>query len=209
VSVLEQARLAPQQIVNARLILRQFILAGFPTGIALAAVVNSKAESNLDASAVGDGGKSLGLFQLASFGAGREMALPMVGPGQPNMADPRFNATKNTARIIEEVRRDGGSLFQAYQAGGSVAELAALFSRDIERPRDKLGEMERRRVSARKMFPGVAELPAKMLPPGFTLLPALAPVWVYGGLAGVFGLTVVALGLFATRKRRERRVRFP
>jgi hypothetical protein len=199
-NLLAQAALAPYQLVNARLILRQFILAGFPTGIALAAVVNSKAESNLDANAIGDDGKSLGLFQLASFGAGKEMAMPLIAPGRPNPQDPRFNATANTARIIAEVRTHGGPLSAAYQSGASIAELAAIYSRDIERPGDKLGEMERRRSSARKMFPGIANLPANMLPPGFTLLPALAPIWVYGGLASVFGLSVIALGLFATRR---------
>jgi hypothetical protein len=57
----------------------------------VAAIVNALAESNLKADAVGDGGESVGLFQLHSRGGGKGMTV-----------EERKDPTRNTVRIAEE-----------------------------------------------------------------------------------------------------------
>lgn len=128
---------------NKAIVLGLFRAAGYSDKIAKAAWVNAMAESNGSNVAVGDGGKSIGLFQLADFGAGKGMTKAE-----------RFDPAKNTARIIQEVEDYGKDLIDKADEGGTVAELAAIFSRDIERPADTVGEMERRRKLAAKLFPG-------------------------------------------------------
>jgi hypothetical protein len=177
------AAFAPVQLAVARLILREFVLAGYPTAIALAAVVNAKAESNLNPLAVGDNGASIGLFQLYERGAGAGMTV-----------EQRQDPATNTRRIIQEVRTYGGPMMQAYQAGASLADLAGLFARDIERPADRTGEQIRRAAMARSLFPGLADMPGYMLPPGVTLLPGLLPWWAYV-VPGVVVGGVIVLGL--------------
>lgn len=182
-AVLDAARLAPGQLANAKLIVRKFITAGYPVGLALAAVVNAKAESNLNARAIAGeskGGYSVGLFQLYDYGAGRELA---VSPGKPPPAhDPRLDPSRNTARIIAEVRQYGGGLTAAYQSGASVAKLAGIFARDIERPANAAARAVEREQMARQLLGRVADMPAKSLTAGtaggLLLLPALVP-WYY------------------------------
>ena len=188
---LENLRLSAIQQESAKTILRQFILAGYPLGIGLAAVVNAKAESNLDPGAVGDNGASVGLFQLYDRGAGAGMALPRGPSGQPDPRDPRFSPTKNTARIIEEVKRYGGNLSAAHEAGASVAMLAGIFARDIERPANVELRMAEREALARTMFGPLADAPSRTLPSGWAMLPALLPVWLWAGAGVLGGLLVV------------------
>lgn len=59
--------------------------------------------------------------------------------------DPRLN----TQRILLEVERDGGRLMAAAERGASIAELAHIFGRDIERPQNAT---HHRRQLAIKMF---------------------------------------------------------
>lgn len=127
---------------NAHIIIEEFEAAGQPPGITLAALVNSYAESQWNASARGDGGWSIGLFQLnRKSGAGRGMT-------ELQTLDPRLN----TRRILQEVDRYGGALRSAWSSGASVAELSAIYSRDIERPRDRAGEMRKRRDLTAGLF---------------------------------------------------------
>lgn len=182
------AFLSPTQTGNARLILRHFILAGYPLAVGIAAVVNAKAESNLDHNAIGDGGASIGLFQLSQYGAGRGMT-----------AAARQDPSTNTRTILAEVRRYGGAMMDAVQAGQPVAEISAIFSRDIERPADQQGAMATRRQLTHQLFPGLAAAPANMLPPGILLLPALLPAWSYAAVGGGVGLLIV-LGIVLTRR---------
>ena len=198
--VLKSLAVTPAQLINARLIIREFALVGLPTAVALAAVVNAYAESQLDPQArsgftpwtgphayVG-GEDSVGLFMLNARGAGRGMS-----------DEARMNPTTNTRRIIQEVRVFGGPLNQAVKAGQPVTEIAAIFSRDIERPRDVAEEMERRRRVARQILPGIADLPADALPPSMMLLPVTAPWWAYALGGGLVGLLVLGFGAAATR----------
>lgn len=180
----------------ADMIFRKYSEAGLSVNIAAAAVVNGVKESGLKNYLVGDGGNSVGLFQLhrgskrrpfwQSAGLDPDVAaetrkqfrercvrqgLPPGGykcsvraTGMKKFAkeresagDWRFNPEKNTEAIIDvEVKRGAGrKLRAADKAGASIPELAAIFSRDIERPADKEGNMRKRRKKAIAMFGNV------------------------------------------------------
>jgi uncharacterized protein (DUF2267 family) len=151
---------------SKQIIVEEFLSAGLPLPIAQAAITNAKAESNFNPSAVGDGGKSVGLFQLHENGAGHGMSTE-------ERKDPR----KNTRRIIEIVKqvwnnkgkhnytsgeRAGQtieSLSEAVGRGASIGELAGLFSYHVERPADLVGSIEKRRNMARQIFGADADAP--------------------------------------------------
>ena len=172
-----------QRVKNANLIVAEFMRRGYPLGIALAAVVNARHESDLSNYAAGDSGRSIGLFQLYDSGAGKGMTI-----------EERQDPYNNTKRIIEETDiygkrsySDGRTnLMTAYANGASIAELAVIFGRDIERPANKgVG----RDKTARSLFPMIADLPAKHLAKGAALGVILltgASVVVAGGVIYYF-----------------------
>jgi hypothetical protein len=86
-----------------------------------AAVVNAYAESLLDPEAVGDGGLSVGLFQLHARGAGRGMSV-----------EDRKDPQKNARRIFEVCLGPDGDKLRAMQAA-SVEDRVAEFAHSIER----------------------------------------------------------------------------
>jgi len=141
-------KLSKEQIENAIIIENVFRQAGMPDKIIAAAIVNAHGESGLKAYAAGDRGHSIGLFQLHSRGAGKGLSVEY-----------RKDPVNNTVTILkrEVLTKRGNALIQAEKDGESVAELAAIFSRDIERPRDTIGAMQRRRVTARRLFGSYAD----------------------------------------------------
>ena len=152
-----QYPLTAQQRKMARLIEREFTLAGLPDEFAAAAIVNAWHESKLDpgiqSAYVADTGireDSVGLFQLYIKGAGAGMVLP---DGTDLRADPKLN----TRRIIQEVKnpRFGKAMFADYKTGNrSVSHFTGLFARDIERCADCDGASKRQReATALKFFP--------------------------------------------------------
>jgi len=143
------------RVRNANIVLDEFQSAGVPFGIGLAALVNANYESRLTA-ALGDAKSgnphSFGLFQLNIYGAGRGMTAEQ-------MLDPKTN----TRRIIEDYKKNGKPLDDAYTAGASVATLAGLFGKYIERPSDREGALTKRANYARELFPSVADNAGKEL----------------------------------------------
>ena len=139
-----ERELSGDQSEMAQIIASEFASADLPPEFAAAAIVNAWHESRLNPLAAGDGGSSIGLFQLHERGGGSGMSV-----GE------REDPTTNTRRIIEEVEsRWGNSMREAYEAGErKVSEFAAIFSRDIERPADKEGNMTRRAATALEFFP--------------------------------------------------------
>lgn len=141
----------PGRLANARIIVREFLAAGFSPNLALAAVVNAQAESALDNKAIGDGGASVGLFQLHERGGGRGMSV----------AD-RQDPTLNARRMVQETKAAWNatygnyrSLSSAVAASAAVPELAGLFAVHVERPADRDGAYFARSASAKTLFPGV------------------------------------------------------
>jgi hypothetical protein len=176
---LSTAQSIAQRLKNANLIVVQFLRAGYPLGVALAAVVNARHESDLSNYAAGDSGRSIGLFQLYDSGAGAGMTI-----------EERQDPKTNTKRIIEETDiygvknyRDGRTnLMTAYDQGASVAELSLIFGRDIERPKNAGAGRD---GTARKLFPLIADLPAKTLTKAATIgvvIATGASVVVAGGI---------------------------
>lgn len=111
--------LTPAQVPNAMIILREFHAAGLGW-MGPAAIANALAESNLNASAVGDGGRSVGLFQLnSSTGAA----------GEGMSEELRMDPVVNTRRIIEVVRAMGGEQLDPTWTHGQVT---TWFAADVE-----------------------------------------------------------------------------
>ena len=123
---------------------QEFTSAGYPREAAAAAIVNAIAESALNPAIAGDGGKSVGLFQLHERGGGKGMSVRQ-------RQDPRLN----TRRIIEESRRGQGIAFQQAVSAGErdIGKLAGIFAYYVERPADQAGERDRRAAAARRIFP--------------------------------------------------------
>lgn len=137
------------QLQNAQIIEDEFRGAGQPDSVIAAALVNSWAESGWsNGPPDGDGGHSIGLFQLNDAG----------GAGIGLTVEYRRDPRNNTKVILERevLTRRGNQLRQRAAEGAGVGELAAIFSRDIERPKDKEGNMAARRKLAEAMFPQMA-----------------------------------------------------
>jgi len=180
-----------ERIKNATIIIREFLRAGYPLGIAMAALVNAQHESGLSNQAMGDENasgrrESVGLFQLRWSDNDRG-----AGVGMSDAA--RMNPVKNTRRIIKEVDDYGDKLMNEYKNGASLGRLAVVFGRDIERPANKgVG----RDKTAYKMFGNLANMPANQFtrPVGVALGLASLPLLIGGGIL------LVALG-YAVVKR--------
>lgn len=121
--------------------------------IIAAAIVNAYKESGLNAAnKTGDGGHSIGLFQVNDVaGAGTYLLKTMT---REESIVYRQNPENNCKIILEReiLGSFGRVLRERAQAGASVTELAAIFSKYIERPRDVYGAMQARSQAALKMF---------------------------------------------------------
>lgn len=180
----------------ADMIFAKYKAAGLSPSIAAAAVVNGIKESGLKYYLVGDGGNSVGLFQLhrgsykrpywTKVGLDKDVSLVTkrkfrklcrsqnLSPGgykcsvkalgmkefakeRLKEGDWRFDPERNTQAIIDiEVKGYfGRRLLAADARGAKIPELAAIFSRDIERPAAKEKNMRIRRQKALSMFGNV------------------------------------------------------
>jgi hypothetical protein len=114
-----------------------------------AAIANAYAESRLDPLAVGDGGASVGLFQLHVNGGGKGMSV-----------EQRMDPVLNAKRIIEEARATP----VVKSKGKTHAELAADFARYVERcaecgvkPGDSTAQLTYRADLCRRLFGALAD----------------------------------------------------
>lgn len=114
-------RLTEAQRSMVRVIEEEAARAGF-VWLIPAAVANAYAESRLDPAAVGDGGRSIGLFQLNERGGGAGMSV-----------DERKEPRANARRIFEIVHGPQGAPIRAAYGTASHRELAALFAQHAER----------------------------------------------------------------------------
>ena len=148
---------AATRTMNANIVKREFERENIPFGIMLGALVNAQYESRMTA-ALGDDASSgtphaFGLFQLNASGAGRGMS-------RSDMLDPVIN----TQTIIKDYQRNGSPIRSAYETGASVATVAGLFGKYIERPADRETTAASKRAKyARELFPSIADLPAEDL----------------------------------------------
>jgi hypothetical protein len=142
--------LSSDKLQMVDIIEKEFTKAGLPPEFAAAALVNAHHESGLNPmiKSAFPGENSVGLFQLNIRGAGAGMVLD-------DGTDLRTDPVLNTRRIIEEVQSHWGKAMRAaYESGErKISTFASLFSRDIERPADKEGNMRKRAETALKFFP--------------------------------------------------------
>ena len=126
---------------NVPIVVQEFKKAGLPYEIIAAALINVIAESGFDEKIPGDGGHAIGLFQLNTGGAGAGMSVAH-----------REDPANNTRGILADY---GMAVVKKAYANGErdIPTLAAIFSKEVERPGDEAGAMETRRQIARKYFP--------------------------------------------------------
>lgn len=161
--------LTSPQRANAAIIEAEFRAAGYSGAVVAAAIVNAIAESGLNPKAAGDGGWSIGLFQMnRKGGAG-------VGHSVAELEDPTSNA-----RILLSVEKKAlDKIEAAVKAGAGIAEAAGLFAVYVERPRDTLGEKARRAATVVKYFPSAA---IQAIESGVT---DLLKTYAFAGVAGL------------------------
>lgn len=139
-----QVKLSADKKAMIQLIGQEFAEAGLSERAQAAAVANAYHESGLNPMASGDSGNSIGLFQLNKYGAGGGMTVE-------SRQDPLINIRTILER--EVLAKRGESFRAADAAGADCGVLAAIFSREIERPAADHGNA--RAATARSMFPGL------------------------------------------------------
>ena len=140
-----------EKLAFVDLIEREFVAAGYSLSVAAAAVVNAYAESGLNPLAIGDNGRSVGLFQLNIRGAGAGMTVG--DDGALPQAAARQDATTNVRTLIARERSALGKVAAGAAAGEGIPRLAALFSTYVERPANKPLSESYRSALALRLFP--------------------------------------------------------
>jgi hypothetical protein len=95
---------------------------GFDERLARAATINAYAESGLNPSAVGDKGRSVGVFQLNSRGLGHDMTKTE-----------RMSVKLSAEKIAQAVYKDG-VLIDMQSRCDSLEDMVKAFTIRIERP---------------------------------------------------------------------------
>ncbi len=140
--ILPSRKLDVRQIAIANLIMLRFTEAGLSKELASAAIINAWYESKLHPWATGDGGASIGIFQLRRPGVGSGMSVAE-----------RKDPEKNIARMIENVKGPRGTRLRAKDAeGGSIAELTKVFCFTMEVPKNRAVVSVNRAAEARTFF---------------------------------------------------------
>ena len=134
-----ESRWNANQRAVAKIVEEEMRAAGINADVIAAALVNAWEESRLNPKAIGDGGNSVGLFQLNIHGAGSGMSVA-------ERQDPRLN----TKRIIETYRKQQGLV----DAGiGDIPEATRLWTVYVERPKDSAKVGVYRGSVAKTLFP--------------------------------------------------------
>jgi len=126
--------------------------------LALAMIVNAWDESRIENVCRTDAEDSCGLFQLNAGGNSVARALSEETP------DGRLNPAKNTRGILELLRATGGEVFAALDRNATVAEIAGIFRRDVERPADRVAKGEFTERSSQTVWPQYWNTKADDLP---------------------------------------------
>jgi hypothetical protein len=169
--LVNQAPLTQEMKESALLILQRFNAAGLSSGIALGAVVNAYAESQLDPlvcfgrtpwgpdrafGPIDSEENSCGLFQLNA-------AKNALGAGMS--VEARQNANLNIGRVIEEVKGPGGTALRLASADNApLGRLVYLFTVDIEKPQAAEHKGDTRAELARSWWPDLVDVSSSQLP---------------------------------------------
>lgn len=125
----------------AILIAKRFQESGYGSIQQIAAIANAIAESSLNPSASGDGGKSHGLFQLNQNGG--------VGSGHSTtvLKDPE----KNIAIMLNHMATEEKTADASFRSTVSILDAITIFVRRFERPADTAGAIATRVAIAQKL----------------------------------------------------------
>ena len=113
---------------------------GFNSPAIAAAIVNAYFESGFNPKAVGDGGHSIGLFQLNDAG----------GAGTGMSVESRKDPVVNTRKIAQVAKRT--NFMNVTSETDDIPTLTAAWSRYVERPADEEGNMRKRAEFSRQLF---------------------------------------------------------
>lgn len=109
--------------------------------IIAAAIVNAVAESELDPNAIGDKGKSVGVFQLHKNGLGNKLSIE---------ERKSINISSNIIGI--QILKDD-RLCVRDREGADIGELTSIIVEDIMRPKQISKEKATRSKLAKSLFP--------------------------------------------------------
>lgn len=124
------------RVMIAETVEAQLILAGLSSRMARAATINAYAESKLNPIAIGDNGRSVGIFQLSSSGLGRNMTVAQ-----------RMDVKLSTAKIAKTVLKDS-VLMDMQRECATLEDMVKAFTIRVERPKNsKLKAIERAEFS--------------------------------------------------------------
>ena len=128
--------LTNEKIEMMKLIERVLRDEGFTDAGIAGAFANAWQESKFKSDAIGDNGHSVGLFQLNDSGVGEGMTV-----------EERKDPVINTRKIASSARK---SKFWDWMSSTDDPQiLASAFSKYVERPKDKLGNMKDRAETVR------------------------------------------------------------
>jgi len=154
--------LTDEQRQNAAIIEKEFIAAGYSKNVVAAAIANSSWESGLGRTPIGDGGASVGLFQI-NRPAHRKRIKPANdergaetkgGKGvKPDPKDVRFDPAWNTKYIIKYFRLK--RIKEADETGASIEELTKMFGKMLG---PGIPHLNKRAARARRLFSGVTRI---------------------------------------------------
>ncbi len=135
-------KLSENQYDMIKLIEKMFIENGFTPMSVVGAVANAIEESSLDPKAIGDSGKSVGLFQLKSPG----------GAGEGMTVAERQDPVKNITRIMKVAKDTPEFMSHMRSYPDDPQILAASWCRYVEKPKDRLGGRFERAETVRKLL---------------------------------------------------------
>lgn len=125
---------------NACAIERELRDEGFDSPLIEAALLNAYAESRFNHKAVGDGGRSKGVFQLHQSGLGSKMT-----------DEQRYDIKASVRRVTVAIRKSP-KLQRAIDNGAETSELTRLFCTEIMRPKNRTVKAKQRVRLEDKLF---------------------------------------------------------
>lgn len=137
--VSESMNLDPQQLEIARRIEKRLRYHGFSDNMIMGAIANAHAESKLNPSAIGDKGKSTGIFQLNKNGLGKGM----------NKQD--MHSVETSVDRVARAAKKSKRLMRAERNGASVEEHTKIFCEDVMRPSHKKRRARQRVVALKDL----------------------------------------------------------
>lgn len=132
-------KLDPQQLDIARRIEKRLRYHGFSDNMIIGAIANAHAESRLNPGAIGDKGKSTGVFQLNKNGLGK------------GMKKEDMHSVESSVDRVARAARKSKRLMRAERNGASAEEHTKIFCEDVMRPSHKKKRSRQRVVMLKNL----------------------------------------------------------